>query len=276
MKKAIIITFSVVLTLGLILSLTGLIMYGFNFNDIRADIQQTRHFQAVKHENIQNTFSNVRIDVAQHNVNIRQSSDEYFHLDYYYHREYATVTESIEGEQLHLRMRERFRFQLFQVSSTSKYSVNLHIPVGFDGNVVIYVTSGNVNVQNINVEDLTINLTSGNVFINNLNTDTVNVNVSSGNTTMNNTIAKSISVVATSGNTILYRVDSGYIRTVTTSGNNRVTVLGSEHEFRIELNTRSGRSTVGGQRRSGISNNNAPNRVTMQATSGNNTLNFVT
>jgi|GEM_PF-2547602 len=299
MKKFTIVI-GIIAVVGVLIALSGLIVYGFDFVALGADFRGSRHYESHAIILDDNALpSTLNIDVRGHNVVIR--AGEEFGVNLYIH---TTRTEldynftEYGGEvSFNIKVRRNFQVELFSFTPARYNTINIIIPNEFYGDVNLESRSGNVDISGINIgggnididsrsgnvritnttaEEFKINSQSGNVRVNNSNGIEFLIEVTSGNVNLNNVKGNEIIVETRSGNVNLNNVEFTIIRTDVRSGNATIRLIGNQADYRVELSQRSGNSFLNGRRVSqGVLSNGTEGSVRMISRSGNNRITFV-
>jgi len=277
--KALKITLAVILGVGLVMTITALSIYRFNFSDIRADVRGSGHVQARTIEHDDNTFVPARLDldIQSHNVTIR--TGDAFLVNYHLHTSLNETSYYFnDNGAFHFRMRTRNHMRVGW-SMPSRYSrIYITVPAAFNGDVYVQARSGNVLVENIDGANFTIDVRSGNLSLENITGNYFNLTSRSGNISLGDVQGHWIRTNARAGNSTIARGSQfTHVTTITRSGNTRVTLVGDVNEYSFSFSTRSGNNTLNGSRISDGSTHRpqSAGSVSMTTRSGNNYLRFV-
>jgi len=265
------------------------------------------------HRTHMETFNNIYVNVSHQNVRVVQAN--YFgfearyrdHTNFQYSFENGTLTITTGGFNI-----GQVNFMGFGNWESERITIFLPANASLD-DVNIELSSGRVNIDQLNASTLTTRVNSGNVTINNLTTESAYIRTTSGNVRLTDTavegsldlransgnvtvtnvaansfelrttsgnirassiVANGLMADANSGNITIEGTLNGYTRANATSGRVRINATGSESDFIVSTSVGSGRVRINGRNQTSLINTNAPNRIDAQTRSGNININF--
>ena len=261
---------------GVGLAVGGAAMYGFNFSEIRDDLQRRGHFE---HREIvpEGNISRIQIDFRSHNVNVTVGDG--FKMSLYEDSEFTRINSGVtEAGMWVINVYNRFRFTMISLPPSAAHNViNITVPSDFDGRIDVTGRSGNFTANGLDVESLTVGMSSGNASVRNVNAGLLMVSSHSGNINMTGSRADVVLVEMRSGNVNMNLPLRESITVSNRSGNNNVTVTGTTaSDNRVTMNVRSGNNRLNGVRvGNGTQTNGEGGVVSISNRSGNNNLSFV-
>ncbi|MCL2846830.1 MAG: DUF4097 domain-containing protein [Firmicutes bacterium] len=172
----------VLIAAGLGLAIAGMGVYGFDFNAMAADFRGEHHF-VVGYATPETTPTSVRINIRSQNVIVRTGDD--FRIDYHMNVHYSTVTNRMDGDEWVFEKSRRWAFSLFDAQPSHTWRVYVTIPANFNGPLVLDNRSGNMDIEGLTLENLTVNGRSGNISIRNTTVRNLTIDNRSGNVNAN-------------------------------------------------------------------------------------------
>ena len=221
------------------------------------------------------------------NVEIVSGNVKAVTVDYYESSE-KTFTIEEKGNTLVVKRDEKNEIFSFGIDFND-YRVTITLPKDFNGDVNVQSTSGNINVSDVSIQNLTACHTSGSTNFTNINVDDeIYTSSTSGSIKYDNVTAGTISIQSTSGSIGLDNIEtesevnllatsgsirfdnlklSGDLSVITTSGSIHGTINAKESDFTITTSTTSGSSNL-------TSSSGGKQNLTAMATSGSINISF--
>jgi len=238
-------------------------------------------------------ITSINIEVTSLRVRIVEGDS--FGFDINYSGRQSDVTYDFSNGALTIRQSSRVRLNFGIGGFSRNERITVFIPAGAElDNANIRVSSGSVEVgdlnalnislrassgrvlaENIIAENLTVRASSGNITLNNVEALDINASASSGNIRITNAVYEELTAETSSGNINMSGVFYGYTNVQASSGNVTLNVEGAEPNFNYETRASSGTVRVDGSRLgTAIVNNAADNSINARTTSGNIRINF--
>ncbi|WP_160646670.1 DUF4097 family beta strand repeat-containing protein [Chengkuizengella marina] len=213
-----------------------------------------------------NQYKNIEIDTSSVDVNVIPTAKKELivtlsgEVSKRYEEVYDLVLEE-RGDMLQIELKEKNIF--FNVGFViNKVDLQVEIPQKLYDSVKVDVTSGDIDVAQLQANDLTLSTSSGDVTIEELNASDVELTATSGNISAKNGVISSNMLIETSSgdidteniisNILTLEVTSGNIEftnnevktsTLQTSSGN-ITIYNDEHKGDIKAKTTSGDITI--------------------------------
>jgi|GEM_PF-6719731 len=293
MKKQFWIIITIILISGLVLSTIGFAVYGFNWQNVRDDIQTTA---AINYESFdvtnQGPINQLVVDVRSRSLVIQ-------------HGEAISVSGYLsENQQIDLReengvmrvsvenIESNWHWNILQTAQFHTIIITIPYNASLDLNLI--TRSGSIQINNLTVNgNVTTNSNSGSLNVNQLNALRFNASTSSGSIRLSNvTIVNDIILQSSSGSingtnvkgsTLTSQTSSGSHRLVgveanvisitSSSGSNNVTVTMNRNDIWANFSHRSGSSRFNGNRVSGqVGNPQGRYQISITSNSGSNRL----
>ncbi|MDA3845950.1 MAG: DUF4097 family beta strand repeat-containing protein [Vallitaleaceae bacterium] len=161
-----------------------------NYEGDSVTFEYTDSFE-MENQAIEVNFSSENIDIYQSNTGklevyfIRDcnSKDEY---EEYQNNFDVNVTDSKVEISLDDIKHDRWRFnnflsRLIAGNFNFESRLELGIPEGFEGDLIVTVSSGNIMIEDVSSTDMNVKASSGNIVVNDISTDQLELSASSGN-----------------------------------------------------------------------------------------------
>ncbi|HHU56489.1 MAG TPA: DUF4097 domain-containing protein [Acholeplasmataceae bacterium] len=276
MFKKLIIAFACV---GLILMISGFILIKGNLKSIVDAFASDEDYELITKTGSEK-IDEVYLDLSDRNVTFYHSEDESYKVTFY-ESEKDKINFSIDNGKLTMKnVKRKFNFFNFNNKSNNVRTVDIYLPISFQGKMQLDLTSGKLNLDSFNIFSLEIDITSGNININNVevesdvkieltsgkaNIDSLmtnnfdfdgtsgkvtimnsefknkgNVEMTSGNIDIIDSSIPTIVARSTSGNIDFQNIVSNHIDIDITSGNADLTILGNVTDYKIEIDVTSG------------------------------------
>ncbi|MDP4142919.1 MAG: DUF4097 family beta strand repeat-containing protein [Bacillota bacterium] len=147
-----------------------------------------------------------------------------------------------DGNKIYIKVIQK-SLMVFNFFYRSNIKLNVYIPDSYKENLSVHSSSGDVNISNHTFNKLKSELTSGNLQVNNINTDTFEQHSSSGDVKAERLTTKNTTIDVTSG-TIRLNKFNGDLQTRSSSGdtsieydnfNNKVDIQATSGNIKLKL-----------------------------------------
>jgi hypothetical protein len=194
---------------GIVLVVAIMLFHSFsnnNFTFFTGIINNTGERHLLQQEVITDEITDIQINWISGGVKISQSDD--FHNIYIH--EYALgdldrskwATINVSNNQLVIESLNQSSWNLFFFQSPISY-LEVFLPEQLYNSVVLKLTSGKYELNDLQINFLDLNATSGNLIIRNVETSSTLLNITSGNINASNMRADHMDIIMTSGNVTL-------------------------------------------------------------------------
>lgn len=261
MKKAIIITVIVIVSIGVLLTGTGLILTKGDFSKaFQADIRTQKFIDETQ------TVTSLKLSISADNVEFYPSTDNLLHIDYWDSENRPFVYTYINGE-AELKQTANY-ISWFSIGNYVDKTVKVYVPASLSESLTVSLSSGNLKNFGsvINVETININMSSGNVIFDNITAQNFYVHMSSGyfnladsqiNTLLDLKLSsggvnledcyiKSLKTVISSGDISSIGLETTSINMVTSSGDVNLHLNGEAQDYTMNMITSSGNISIEG------------------------------
>lgn len=234
MNKAVGITCGVVFAIGAVVTVAGLASANFNFGEVvRRDNYKTREKIAVI--DAQNT---VKINLTYGDIKVISDSEaDNISVSYYTESEDDI---QIKTTDIEISIKDKYNYSknwydIFQ-TATNLREITITIPEMEYKNLDVKITSGEVQLDNIQAENLSIKMTSGEMNGSNLKGDTFTINQTSGLLNIDKCDFDILHCDVTSGQTKITDATIANTNFNITSGSMKVYYTQLEKDFSVGVN----------------------------------------
>lgn len=169
---------------------------------------------------------NVDIELTSENLYIVTEKRDTIKIHYFG----LFLDKKLTGPEVEIKTKSTFSLDVNHKNGfeQSKAIAILYLPEDYIGDLEIYLTSGNIDMEEVLAEDIYISITSGNVNFKNIESNDLSVNFTSGNIGGDNIKGENVEFKGTSGNVDVEIITGDSLNIRSTSGNNYIKEIDME------------------------------------------------
>ena len=178
----------------------------------------------------------ISLNLVSQDVYVYESNDEKLYIKHYANKE-LTEKEKLQvmqkGNKISITKKDKINFNLFNFNRWSlNEQVEVYIPVSYKGNLDFRTVSGELELSDLTLDELSCHSTSGEIKLSNIKAKELSISDTSGDCELNDVEAESIQTKTTSGDVKIKDVKVDRIIASQVSGTFKIKGIGKSLDLK--------------------------------------------
>ena len=214
---------SLFIVIGLGISVYVMNEFNWDFSKLN-----TTQYNKVSYE-INDVFNSIEIDCNTIDIAIKPSSDDNYKVEVYESDKIKYDVKVDENKLIINEIDERELIDYIGIKVFNNY-LTLYVPNDKYESLNISITTGDLTIEDLSIDNINLNFTTGDIYLNNINCNYLNIKGTTGDVYLNNVIVTNEMIIKnTTGDITLNKCDASYIKINTTTGDIECILLSNKN-----------------------------------------------